>query len=75
MILLEGAKATTETIDALRTGAVALKAMQKAMYVVLLSLSYIGLLNSFVILWSTFLKTSINWHVFENMFYIYHNVI
>ena len=52
MILLEGAKATTETIDALRTGAVAMKAMQKAMYVVLLSLSYIGLLNSFVILWS-----------------------
>ncbi|GAB2268342.1 hypothetical protein Dimus_003307 [Dionaea muscipula] len=30
MILLEGAKATTETVDALRTGAAAMKAMQKA---------------------------------------------
>ncbi|RVW52370.1 Vacuolar protein sorting-associated protein 32-like 1 [Vitis vinifera] len=30
MILLEGAKATTETVDALRTGASAMKAMQKA---------------------------------------------
>ncbi|XP_061989633.1 vacuolar protein sorting-associated protein 32 homolog 2-like [Rosa rugosa] len=30
MILLEGAKATTETLDALRTGAAAMKAMQKA---------------------------------------------
>ncbi|KAE8654674.1 Vacuolar protein sorting-associated protein 32-like protein 2 [Hibiscus syriacus] len=30
MIMLEGAKATTETIDALRTGAAAMKAMQKA---------------------------------------------
>nr|POE46320.1 vacuolar protein sorting-associated protein 32 like 1 [Quercus suber] len=30
MILLEGAKATTETVDALRTGAAARKAMQKA---------------------------------------------
>ncbi|CAK8579464.1 unnamed protein product [Lathyrus sativus] len=29
MIMLEGAKATTETIDALRTGASAMKAMQK----------------------------------------------
>ena len=75
MILLEGAKATTKTVDALRTGAATMKAMQKATYVVLSGLSYIGLLNSFVILWSTFLKTSINWHVFENMFYIYHNVI
>ena len=46
MILLEGAKATTETVDALRTGAAAMKAMQKATYVVLS-----GLLNSFVILY------------------------
>ncbi|KAD4384840.1 hypothetical protein E3N88_25008 [Mikania micrantha] len=30
MIMLEGAKATTETVDALRTGANAMKAMQKA---------------------------------------------
>ncbi|XVF88671.1 hypothetical protein PTKIN_Ptkin19aG0069200 [Pterospermum kingtungense] len=30
MIQLEGAKATTETVDALRTGAAAMKAMQKA---------------------------------------------
>ncbi|CAI8619705.1 unnamed protein product [Vicia faba] len=30
MIMLEGAKATTETIDALRTGASAMKAMQKS---------------------------------------------
>ncbi|XP_028064978.1 vacuolar protein sorting-associated protein 32 homolog 2-like isoform X1 [Camellia sinensis] len=30
MILLEGAKATTETVDALRSGAAAMKAMQKA---------------------------------------------
>ncbi|XP_051152575.1 vacuolar protein sorting-associated protein 32 homolog 2-like [Andrographis paniculata] len=30
MILLEGAKATTETVDALRDGAAAMKAMQKA---------------------------------------------
>ncbi|MCH82318.1 vacuolar protein sorting-associated protein 32-like, partial [Trifolium medium] len=28
--MLEGAKATTETVDALRTGASAMKAMQKA---------------------------------------------
>jgi len=28
--MLEGAKATTETVDALRTGAAAMKAMQKA---------------------------------------------
>lgn len=33
MIMLEGAKATTETVDALRTGAAAMKAMQKATYV------------------------------------------
>jgi len=33
MIMLEGAKATTETVDALRTGASAMKAMQKATYV------------------------------------------
>ena len=33
MILLEGAKATTETVDTLRTGAAAMKAMQKATYV------------------------------------------
>ncbi|KAK9052774.1 hypothetical protein SSX86_029404 [Deinandra increscens subsp. villosa] len=31
MIMLEGAKATTETVDALRTGAQSMKAMQKAM--------------------------------------------
>ncbi|KAL6496546.1 hypothetical protein OROGR_029804 [Orobanche gracilis] len=31
MIMLEGAKATTETVDALRIGAAAMKAMQKAM--------------------------------------------
>jgi hypothetical protein len=37
MIMLEGAKATTETVDALRTGASAMKAMQKATYVVLQS--------------------------------------
>ncbi|XP_074285717.1 vacuolar protein sorting-associated protein 32 homolog 1-like [Silene latifolia] len=30
MIMLEGAKATTETVDALRSGAKAMKAMQKA---------------------------------------------
>ncbi|XP_024531791.1 vacuolar protein sorting-associated protein 32 homolog 1-like [Selaginella moellendorffii] len=30
MILLEGAKATTETVDALRSGAAAMKAIQKA---------------------------------------------
>ncbi|KAG5547438.1 hypothetical protein RHGRI_013208 [Rhododendron griersonianum] len=30
MIMLEGAKATTETVDALRIGAAAMKAMQKA---------------------------------------------
>ncbi|PIA64535.1 hypothetical protein AQUCO_00100191v1 [Aquilegia coerulea] len=30
MIMLEGAKATTDTVDALRTGAAAMKAMQKA---------------------------------------------
>ncbi|CAL0324254.1 unnamed protein product [Lupinus luteus] len=30
MIMLEGAKATTETIDALKTGAATMKAMQKA---------------------------------------------
>lgn len=30
MIMLEGAKATTETVDALRTGAAAMKAMQKS---------------------------------------------
>lgn len=35
MIMLEGAKATTETVDALRTGAAAMKAMQKATYVAL----------------------------------------
>ncbi|KAL0760529.1 hypothetical protein Bca101_076679 [Brassica carinata] len=30
MIMLEGAKATTETVDALRTGAATMKAMQRA---------------------------------------------
>ncbi|CAN6906396.1 unnamed protein product, partial [Brassica oleracea] len=30
MIMLEGAKATTETVDALRTGGATMKAMQKA---------------------------------------------
>nr|POE60338.1 vacuolar protein sorting-associated protein 32 like 1 [Quercus suber] len=38
MILLEGAKATIETVDALRTGAAARKAMQKATYVLVLNL-------------------------------------
>ncbi|XP_057977098.1 vacuolar protein sorting-associated protein 32 homolog 2-like [Malania oleifera] len=33
MILLEGAKATTETVDALRTGAAAMKALHKAVNV------------------------------------------
>ena len=33
MILLEGAKATTETVDTLRTRAAVMKAMQKATYV------------------------------------------
>jgi hypothetical protein len=32
MIMLEGAKATTETVDALRSGASAMKAIQKATY-------------------------------------------
>lgn len=31
--MLEGAKATTETVDALRTGAATMKAMQKATYI------------------------------------------
>ncbi|XP_061347622.1 vacuolar protein sorting-associated protein 32 homolog 2-like [Gastrolobium bilobum] len=31
IIMVEGAKATTDTVDALRTGAAAMKAMQKAM--------------------------------------------
>lgn len=31
--MLEGAKATTETVDALRTGASAMKAMHKSTYV------------------------------------------
>ena len=35
MIMLEAAKATTETVDALRTGAAAMKAMQKATLVIL----------------------------------------
>lgn len=35
MIMLEGAKATTETVDALRTGAATMKAMQKATYITL----------------------------------------
>jgi charged multivesicular body protein 4A/B len=34
--MLEGAKATTETVDELRTGATTMKAMQKATYVLLL---------------------------------------
>lgn len=33
MIMLEAAKATTETVDALRTGASAMKAMHKSTYV------------------------------------------
>ena len=33
MILLEGAKATTETVDALRTGAQAMKDIHKSTYV------------------------------------------
>jgi hypothetical protein len=32
MIMLEGAKATTETLGALRSGASAMQAMQKATY-------------------------------------------
>lgn len=48
MIMLEGAKATTETVDALRTGASAMKAMQKATYVVLQGLPCIGSLVSFL---------------------------
>jgi charged multivesicular body protein 4A/B len=39
MIMLEAAKATTETVDALRTGAAAMKAVQKATWVLLLSVS------------------------------------
>ncbi|GJN38791.1 hypothetical protein PR202_gb27865 [Eleusine coracana subsp. coracana] len=35
MIMLEAAKATTETVDALRTGASAMKAMHKSTYVTL----------------------------------------
>jgi hypothetical protein len=35
MIMLEGAKATTETVDALRTGASAMKAMHKSTYVII----------------------------------------
>jgi charged multivesicular body protein 4 len=35
MIMLEGAKATTETVDALRTGAAAMKNMHKSTYVVI----------------------------------------
>jgi 2-keto-3-deoxy-6-phosphogluconate aldolase len=42
MIMLEGAKATTETVDALRTGAAAMKAMQKATYVPILSVKHIN---------------------------------
>jgi hypothetical protein len=37
MIMLEAVKATTETVDALRTGAAAMKAMQKATLVLILS--------------------------------------
>ena len=40
MIMLEAAKATTETVDALRTGAAAMKAMQKATLVLILSPFY-----------------------------------
>jgi len=42
MIMLEGAKATTETVDALRTGASAMKAMQKATYVPIISFKLIS---------------------------------
>jgi charged multivesicular body protein 4A/B len=35
--MLEAPKATTETVDALRTGAAAMKAMQKATLVLILS--------------------------------------
>jgi len=38
--MLEGAKATTETVDALRTGAAAMKAMQKATCVLESSLCF-----------------------------------
>jgi hypothetical protein len=37
MIMLEGAKATTETVDALRTGASAMKAMHKSTYVIVIT--------------------------------------
>lgn len=33
MIMLEGAQATTETVDALRTGAFAMKRMQTELYI------------------------------------------
>ena len=45
MIMLEGAKATTETVDALRTGAAAMKAMQKATYVA----AYYEILDDFLL--------------------------
>lgn len=53
MIMLEGAKATTETVDALRTGAAAMKAMQKATYVsffILFILSYLHIQDVALIL-------------------------
>jgi hypothetical protein len=34
-IMLEGAKATTEAVDALRTGASSMKAMHKSAYVII----------------------------------------
>jgi len=44
MIMLEGAKATTETVAALRTGAAAMQAMQKETYVALLMFKKIVIL-------------------------------
>lgn len=40
MITLEGAKATTETVDALRSGAATMKAMHKATYVTFTDILY-----------------------------------
>lgn len=40
--MLEGAKATTETVDALRSGAATMKAMHKATYVPFSTISISG---------------------------------
>ena len=49
MIMLEGAKATTETVDALRSGAAAMKGMQKAMYCLSMLKSCLALAHHFVL--------------------------